>query len=151
MVIDLGQTSIKASYAGQRCRLERDREALPRGRVASSRRAEQRTALRDFLAEAIHQACVGKYDPLAVIFALPGEIGADATPGRSTYQGTEGYAELCRDAVQSAGVRPEMVGVPNDAELAAASAGLLPEAAGKTLVLTLGFGLGAALLAPVAR
>lgn len=150
MVVDLGQTSIKVSYAGQRCRLDRDRKMLPRGRVSSARREEQRVTLREFLADAIGEAMAGQPPPLAVVFALPGEVGPDGTPGRSTYAGTEGYAALLPDTLVCANIKPKMVGVLNDAELASASAGLLPAAAGKTLVITLGFGLGAALLSPAA-
>ncbi|MEL6343537.1 MAG: ROK family protein [Myxococcota bacterium] len=148
MVVDLGQTAIKVSYAGRRCRLPRDQKRLPRGRVASSRQSEQRDVLRDFLADAIHQGRAGQAAPGVVIFALPGEVAASATPGKSTYAGTRGYAGLCWDALLAAGTKPKMVGVLNDAELAAASASQLPEALGKTLVITLGFGLGASLLAP---
>ena len=70
---------------------------------------------------------------------LPAQFGA---PGDRDSGGQIALARV--------GLTPKMVGVLNDAELAAASAGLLPEAAGKTLVLTLGFGLGAALLDPAA-
>lgn len=148
LVLDLGQTAIKVSYAGRRLRLPRDRKRLPRGRVAGRHRQEQRVVLCDFIAEALNEAIAGQRAPLAVVVGLPGEVGDDAAPGRSTYAGTEGYTDLLPDALVQVGLKPKMLGVLNDAELAAASAGLLPESAGKTLVLTLGFGLGAALLQP---
>ncbi len=146
LVVDLGQTSIKASYAGRRRQLPRDLELLPRGRLASSRRHEQREALCAFLAEAMREATAGLPAPQAVVFGLPGEVSAHAVPGKSTYVGAANDAALLSDALVRAGLCPEMIGVLNDAELAAASAALLPAAAVKTLVLTLGFGLGAALL-----
>lgn len=148
LVLDLGQTSIKVSYAGQQRRLERDLERLPRANRQTRRQREaQRVALRDFLAEAVCAVAAGRADPAAVVVALPGEISDDAVPGRSSYVGTAGHATLLPDVLVRAGVKPKMLGVLNDAELAAASASLLPQAAGKTLVLTLGFGIGAALLA----
>ena len=147
LVLDLGQTAIKASHAGRRCRLERDLDRLPRGRLPERRRAEQRQALCAWLAEAITAVVPPQDKPLAVIFALPGEITADGMPGRTTYMGTQDHRSLLPDVLRRAGLSPKVVGVLNDAELAACSASLLPEAAGKTLVLTLGFGLGAALLA----
>jgi chitin deacetylase len=80
------------------------------------------------------------------VVALPGELAEDGTPGASSYQGTQNHRDLLPDALQQAHLSPATIGVINDAELAAVSASLLPEAAEKTLVLTLGFGLGAALL-----
>lgn len=146
LVLDVGQTAIKVSYAGGRHRLERDVARLPRRSVPSSRRAEQREALCGFVSEALLCATAGRAGPRAVVVGLPGEIAEDGTPGVSSYRGTSGYRDLLPDALARASLAPAVVYVLNDAELAAASASLLPEASEKTLVLTLGFGLGSALL-----
>lgn len=146
LILDLGQTSIKASYAGQRLHLPRDLQLLPRGRVAHARHLEQRERLREFLAAALERVRADLPPPRAVIFGLPGEVSAKGVPGRSTYAGMADDLALLPDALARAGLAPEMIGVLNDAALAAASAARLPEASVKTLVLTFGFGLGAALL-----
>lgn len=146
LVLDLGQTSIKVCYAGERHRLARDTARLPRGRLPSGQRDEQRRALREFLAEALARATDGRHPPRALVVGMPGEVAADATPGRSSYMGAAGDRDLLPDVLAQVHLAPEVVGVLNDAALAAASARLLPEVTDRTLVLTLGFGLGAALI-----
>ncbi len=67
-------------------------------------------------------------------------------PEGSSYIGMKGDASLIPDSLDLAGLSPRIALLLNDAELAAVSAGVDPRVRGKVLVLTIGFGVGAALL-----
>jgi hypothetical protein len=144
LVLDLGGTSIKVGYAGVHERLERDPEALPIGPAARGR-LDQRERLCEFMATAIIAAIGEREPPRALVFGLAAELDDAGVPGRSSYAGM--HPGLLDAVLARVGLAPAWVGVLNDAELAAASVARLPEAAVKTLVITLGFGIGAALLA----
>lgn len=86
--------------------------------------------------------------PRALVFALPAKLDDDGTPHSSNYAGMAGDRALLSDALEMGGLAGLPLFVVNDAELAALSARLDPRLAGfrKVLVLTLGFGIGAALI-----
>ena len=83
-----------------------------------------------------------------MVFALPARLGNDGTPASSNYAGMRGDRALTTDALELVGLPGVTLLVLNDAELAALSVRCDPRLAGfrKVLVLTLGFGIGAALL-----
>lgn len=145
MVVDMGQTAIKVMHGGRHGVLHRDFSRLPaRGEAAWTR--DDRERLRDFLARALRDGA-GAISPPAVVLALPCELDDEGVPGGSSYAGMEGDRTLVRDAFVRAGLGHARVLLLNDAELVAASARLERPAA-KTLVVTLGYGVGGALLLP---
>ena len=147
-VVDLGQTQLKISTREKRWTFARDFKALPvRDDDADYDHAAQRLRLREFIASSLRECGV---QPEAVVFALPARLGDDGKPEGSSYAGMRGDARLVPDALALAGLAPRIVFVLNDAELAALSAlaDVRVSPAKRTLVLTLGFGLGAALLLP---
>ena len=86
--------------------------------------------------------------PHAMVFALPALVADDGTPAGSSYAGMQGERMLLPDALRMAGLADAPLLVLHDAELAALSARLDARLTGfrKVLVLTLGFGIGAALI-----
>lgn len=119
-VIDVGQTSVKiwSSEHGRR-RIERAGRSFG-----------------ELLAAALEDL-----EPAALVLAVPCEIGDDAL-GACTYFDQLEFGELQR-------LVPCPTLVASDAELAAASVKQdVPLLKGPTLVLTLGYGVGAALLLP---
>lgn len=155
VVVDVGQTSVKASGGGRRIVRERDRGALPLQYIDPERPpvpdASRRNAAVGLIAGAALAALEDAEDD-AVVLALPGPIGRDPVPGACTY-GWEGDRELLPallavlDAARPGGGELLLL---NDAELAAESAraDLRPGSGERVLCVTLGFGPGAALLAP---
>jgi predicted NBD/HSP70 family sugar kinase len=118
--------------------------------VAPAEEPAQRRRLREFIALKLQIAmseCGQR--PRALVFALPTRLDDDGTPRSSNYAGMRGDRTLLPDALQMAGLTNVPLFVLNDAELAALGALTDPRLAGfnKVLVLTLGFGLGAALIA----
>jgi hypothetical protein len=124
LVVDLGQTSVKVSWPGRRVRLPRA------GRTA-----------RELLMRAFSCARAD-----AVCVALPAAIDDHGAPGPSTYADLRG--DLVDRCLRRAGLGHARRIVMNDAVLAACSARLSPahDPARKTLVVTLGFGVGGAVL-----
>ncbi|MFN7972237.1 MAG: ROK family protein [Acidobacteriota bacterium] len=141
IVVDAGQTAIKASIApGHRTLVER--AGTPR--------------IEGLVATAIARAA-GEHDDVdpAVVLGLPCEMRDDGSIGPCSYEGTYDRAWVVETIVAAFEAVPEAhplrrapevrVALVNDAVLAAASA--LPRLApGRTLVLTLGFGPGAAIV-----
>jgi len=153
LVVDVGQTAIKVSTAGQRLMLPRQFEQLPLASVVREGPERLRPGLREFVAGAIQQALGCRQRPLpcgALVLALPCELDDRCVPGPCSYPGLEGDAAFVEGVLHLAGLGGWTVLVLNDAELAAASARRCPHvpADRTTLVLTLGFGVGAALLLP---
>jgi len=153
MVVDVGQTAIKVSWEGQRFVTPRDWTWIPlASEVDEARLMEQRKRLRQFLAGALRQATqhLPLRSPESVVIALPCELDEDGRPGPCSYAGMEDDTSLVSDALRLAGLPTARAFVLNDAELAAASAQVFPQVPQRetTLVLTLGFGVGAALLLP---
>ena len=147
-VCDLGQSSFKVC-ASERMRFERDVQRLPvRTDEAVESIEDQRRQLRDWLSGSL-RAFASKYPaPAAMLFALPCRVNDAAVPEATSYIGMAGDDTLIADSLAAAGLNPVQVLVLNDAELAALDALGEPELehCEKTLVLTLGFGLGAALV-----
>lgn len=131
IAIDLGQTQMKLMTANENRAFKRD---LPYGRAALPE-SEGRDQLRAFVRQALATAneCDG------VVLALPNRITAEGEAESSTYPGLYGPLEPL--------FAPLFPRVPwvvvNDAVLTAR--GYPPESKQKTLVLTMGFGVGAAL------
>jgi hypothetical protein len=130
LVVDVGQTALKLMWRDGRLRVERDGE---------------RPDLRAFISGAIDRARrqAGPID--AVVLALPSEIDDALLPGACSYPGLAGDARLVTDLLARAQLADVPALILNDAELAAVTAQRevpsLP-----ALVLTLGFGVGGALV-----
>jgi hypothetical protein len=144
LVVDVGQTAIKVSTLSRRLLVPRCFEQLPVG--AADGLARQ--ALRDLVAGAIRQAL--PFPVEAIVLALPCELDEDCLPGPCSYACLEGDDTFIEEVLRAAGLEGVPAFILNDAELAAASARLSPDVPADrvTLVLTLGFGVGAALLMP---
>lgn len=133
VALDLGQLHLKVITCDRSVSIPRNAERLPFGAHAidaESGRAAMREMLRGALATI---PC-----PDGVVLGLPVAIDAEGAAAPATYPGLFGpvepiFAELfdCPWAVM------------NDAVLAAV--GFEPEQPGKTLIVTLGFGIGGAL------
>lgn len=132
IAIDLGQTRLKIlTRYGSRA-VERDESYLPFGREALPE-SKGRARLRDWLRAQLPDDFDG------VLLALPNAIHGDGTAESSTYPGVFGpVAPIFEDLF---GAAPVVYG--NDAILTAR--GYPPRTGQKTLLITLGFGIGAAL------
>jgi predicted NBD/HSP70 family sugar kinase len=144
LIADFGQTAIKVIHGDARSLHPRDWQALPPAdEVPPDQHGRQRLALRAFVASALRR----QERPEAVVLGLPCDFPG-GTPGACSYAGLEGDDDFVAEVLARAG----LAGLPcvylNDAVLAALSARELfrSELTGPTLVVTLGFGVGAALL-----
>jgi hypothetical protein len=165
LVLDAGQVALKISWTPRgRLRVARDFSSLPANgeatagtiRVTADQRAPNATAahrerVREFFGGAIARAVeqAGRA-PARVVMALPAELDDALVPGACSYPSLEGDGALIGDVMARAGLAGAPVLALNDAELAALSArasGLAP-AGVVTLVLTLGWGVGGALVVP---
>ena len=145
---DLGQTSLKICAANGRMKFRRDFQRLPvREEKPDESFHDQRRQLRGWLGESLRAFLTKAGAPDAIVFAMPSRLDDAAVPEGSSYIGMAGDDSLILDALNAADLAPSDVLVMNDAELAAmdavAESGL--QGCSKTLVITLGFGLGAAL------
>jgi len=149
-VADLGKSQLKLSAPGWRWSFPRDWARLRSSSdIGLQEVPAQRRRLREFIALKLQAALVeSSLSPQALVFALPSRLDDDGTPGVSSYAGMQGDRTLVRDAADLAGLPGLPLFVLNDAELAALSARSDARLAGfgKVLVLTLGFGIGAALV-----
>jgi hypothetical protein len=139
LIVDVGQSAIKVTSWGKetlRQTLPRDAASLPirAPDIVEREVAEQRRRARTFLAKALR----GGTD---IVLALPCEIDAHGTPGRSSYIGWEGDSRLVADAVRLSGSGKAEVWLLQDSELAGLSC---PAMGNRTLVLTLGYAVGGA-------
>lgn len=146
LIADVGQTALKVIQGTDRSLYPRDWRALPGAEeVTAAERQQQRHALRSFVASALRNHAEPRPD--AVVLALPCDFPG-GVPGACSYAGLEGDADFVAEVLAQAGLAGVRCVVLNDAVLAALSArelfaGQLPE---RTLTVTLGFGVGAALL-----
>jgi len=155
VAIDVGQTAIKAVGPAGRARRER-----PRGHDLDHDErdpAARRAALAAEIADAA-RAVRGAATPATLLLALPCEVHGDPTFPRSRVRlgassyATEGDAEALVRAILE-GVHPDGgtseiadVCLVNDAVLAAHAVRARIGASRRVLVLTIGFGVGAALV-----
>jgi hypothetical protein len=142
--VDLGQTSIKLIRGGRAHRVERDLQRAPRrAEVPAAAWQAARASTVRFLAEALADAPAP-----SVVLALPCELDADGVPSGSTYCWAQPDCMLLADLAGEAGLPPTALHVLNDAELAAVAADQDPRVprTGASLVLTIGFGVGGAVL-----
>ena len=140
VVIDVGQTAIKGT--GPSARVHRPR---PVDVVAGDPRGELVT----YVAGVLTDACAG-LEPGFVLLGLPCEVDTrdgELVLGASTYATAGEGAVLVREILARAGCASASAAVVNDAILAAwALARRVPSSTQSRLVLTLGLGVGAALI-----
>lgn len=156
-VCDLGQTAFKISSRTRRMKFDRDLKRLPiRIDDLGESIVNQRHTMRRWLTESLQIFATAAGSPDALVFALPSRVDDSAVPEGSSYIGMGNDGSLIADIVNAFAVdraRLRRVSVMNDAELAALEALRAPalRAYEKTLVVTLGFGLGAAVIIPEDR
>lgn len=142
LVVDLGQSFLKILASdGRRWSFPRDLAAIP----ISTRPIDGtgREALIAFVAAGLRAAAGAGCE--RIVMALPCEISPDGALGTCSYpwRAGEPIVEAFLDAAGLGGVPTLLV---NDAELAAIGVAEDGVAPGVTLVLTLGFGVGGALV-----
>lgn len=157
VVVDVGQTAIKVCQRGPQgslvTALARDMTRLPvitdETRLTRTEARAMGQAAAEFAAHALSRGFATGAP--RVMLAMPVELDDALVPGACTYAGWQGDTELVRRiisrATETAGQAPQSVRVLNDAELAALAArkaGLCGP--GRTLVITLGFGPGGAMV-----
>lgn len=150
LVLDIGQTAAKAGLGARRLTLPRDAACpvIVVERQATMTAAERESA--GAAAEAFFTRCLKHAlslgTPRRILLGLPVELDDELVPGACTYAGLAGRRGLVRAMVEGAGALAPLLAC-NDAELAALAARNLGMAGpGTTLLLTLGFGPGAARL-----
>jgi hypothetical protein len=132
--LDVGQLQLKVMTVEQRCCLPRDESLLPFGAQALDY-LTGRARLRDFVRQGLERI---PEPPDGVVLALPVALDSEGVAQPSTYPGLYGPVdEIFADLFDCPWI------VLNDAVLAALS--FRPERREKTLVVTLGFGIGGAL------
>ena len=133
VIVDVGQTAVKVSTLSGK-RTTRRRTDRIKGLSAAA-----------FVSQAIYSALDGQDSPQAMVLALPCELGDDCVPGDCTYDWT-GDVHIVPRILLDLPPLSEVL-VLNDAELAAVTAQqVLKNQYRRVLVLTLGFGPGAALI-----
>lgn len=126
-VVDIGQTAIKGEGPNGRCWLPRSNDIVDRAAALA------------FCAEGIRSACPAS----SLVLGLPCEIDDDATVYGCSYGWGDGDASFVDEVLAAAGVGDDVpVLLLNDAELAALA--VPASAPARTLLLTVGFGVGAA-------
>jgi len=137
LVIDLGQSTLKIATCEHRFVSARDLLAIP------PNTGRGREVLVDWVANALAEAARAA-PPDALVFALPCEVSPLGRIGTCSYPWAEGD-DIVLEILDAAGLSRVPAALLNDAELAAI--GVADAGAGaRTLVLTLGFGVGGALL-----
>lgn len=147
LVVDVGQSAIKISSRHDRRRFPRDLEQLPISRPLGDR-GESREPFRSFVAGALAAAMRDFGEADAIVLALPAELDDAGCPEGSSYPGLQGDGDLVAAVLARAGIPGARAALLNDGELAALSAKRVVPAAATALVLTIGFGIGGALLLP---
>lgn len=148
-ICDLGQTSLKICSSTQQQTFGRDLARLPvRTDTAPDDPTAQRRELRAWLTACFRDFAQSDKLPDGIFFALPSRLDETGLAEGSSYIGMAGDAQLVPDVLEQAGVESSEVLVANDAELASLEAWRHPtvKACEKTLVLTIGFGVGATLV-----
>ncbi len=153
--VDVGQTSLKLARRSRRPSLNHEVTSVERDLVAAPHRDETplaaRSAARASTIQFLSDAIAAHTRELPLVLALPCELSDEGVLSGCTYCWRKGDETLLRELAEAAKLDWEQLQVLNDAELAAVSARLdtrVPAGA-VTLVLTVGFGVGAALLEEV--
>jgi len=142
LVVDVGQTSIKVSTADARACLARPLDVPLELHARDPRlQARYRANTVAFFASALR----APVPPAGVVLALPCEVADDLSVAGCSYPWLAGDRTLVSDVLQAAQLVDTRCLVLNDAELAALSIAQQPNVR-RTLVLTLGLGLGGAYL-----
>lgn len=141
IVADLGQSLLKVSGVRRRV-YPRDLAKIP----VSQRPVEGlgRAALVDFVAAALREAAEDRR-PEAIVLALPCELSDEGVLGTCSYPWRAGDA-IVPEILAAAGLAEVPTVLINDAELAAVGVAARGPITAPTLVLTVGFGIGGALL-----
>lgn len=141
VALDLGQYQLKAMTAGGNSSVPRDVMLLPFGAHAIDAalgRSRLRSLVREGLSQAARSGEAGNGLPEGIVLALPVALDRDGVAQPATYPGLFGPVQA---------IFSGLFGCPwvvlNDAVLAAL--GFPPQGHEKTLVVTLGFGIGGAL------
>ena len=148
-VLDLGKSTLKIISKEQRWSFPCDRQRLAAKAVSPQETPQQRRRLREFIAVKLQFAVAESQErPQALLCALPTRIDAEGTPEGDEYAGMFGDRSFLPESLKLAGLGGVPLYVLNDAELAGLSARLNSrlERFRKVLVVTLGSGIGAALL-----
>ncbi len=147
LVVDVGQSAIKISAHAGRTRISRDFKRLPVTRPLGDR-GDPRDPFRSFVADAVASAMRDFGEADALVLALPAELDDTGCPEGSSYPGLQGDGDLAGEVLARAGIPGARVVLLNDAELVALSAKRVVPERSTALVLTIGFGIGGALLLP---
>lgn len=163
-VVDMGQSAIKAAGSGGTGCWERDCDVLPvrrpgvpdqdmQGRRWDPR--DQRRGLIEFLGDCLGHALAKAPRVEPLVIALPCEVPTEAGGrlGESSYLGMPADPHWVTELVDAVSPQLDRAGcrsvwILNDAELAAFAAHTL-DPTGHTLVVTLGFAIGGAVLEPL--
>jgi hypothetical protein len=146
-VLDLGQTALKAGARVWHLRLG---HRVPRPQDALPIDGGTREALLAHAATGLGAVLRLVAAPRRLLVALPAALSADGTPGASSFASLEGDRHFVRDLLAALPLEADhpwqegrgLVEVLHDAELA--SLGLRPMAGERVLLLSLGYGPGAA-------
>ncbi len=142
IVIDLGQERLKVSTLNQRAMSARNNNTIP---IASRPNLNVgRDALVRWVAETV-RPFVADAAPEGVVFALPCAIQHNGIVSTCSYPWAEGDS-IVDEILDASGLKNSPAWVVNDAELAAIGFSLDPLPHEATLVLTIGFGVGGALV-----
>ena len=148
LVVDIGQSQIKVSCESASKTFKRDFGMLP---VYSDElepaKPIYRESLCSYIADSIGSFGIPK-KPEGMVLALPCALDSSGSPGSCSYPGLENHPAIINDVCARAGILTGTVFTLNDAELTAYSASCDKRLSGfnTTLVLTIGFGVGCAVL-----
>jgi hypothetical protein len=152
LVVDIGQTQIKISTDHKLHTYQRDLKLLPiRDDEDTAHHKEQLQNFYRFVGSSIAESVQLIHKPEGIVLALPCWIGSDCSLGGSSYAGMKGNSELIEQILNHAELDNIKVILLNDAELTCYTALSDKRLDGfkKVLVVTLGFGVGAAVLETV--
>lgn len=150
-VVDIGQTQIKISNNGIKSVFKRDFDTLlVRTGHNDYLRNEQLTFFYEYVSASIKKCIDGSCPPEAMVLALPCAISPSGNLGESSYIGMNANTKMISEIACQSGLENKIILLLNDAELAAHGALFDQRLADfrRTLVITLGFGVGASVIEP---